>query len=331
MAAGEMMLVNGRDCSIVIKTAFGEMERFGGAEVPVPYSEETLREAVSLLIEEAAIEGDGRCRAIKKSGGVTGCVVTPLTIGTAPLLLYLAMGSVGLPLFVSETRNVYLYQLSLVPMEGGACFDVVQDRGGVRRLFENCRAKGFEMRCNRGETVRLKLDICGDRAPAIYPYAEIPATGTGLEDFSPCGGNQLAPRHAALPEKYAHRFACGYWAKERFSGDYVTYRINGQEYKNIYGLTLSAKREGGTRTELWIKRALQQGGDLPGIIEELIITAQLLFDKYEHRCFGMFRITVKRLVLTSDETAVDCADGVIGPIRYYAAGTVMAEVFTNKE
>jgi hypothetical protein len=191
MAAGKAaMLVNGRDCSIIIKTAYREMG--------VPYSEETLREAVSLLIENASIEGDGSCRAIRKSGGVTGCVVTPLTIGTAPLLLYLAMGSGAtegcdsLPLFVSETRNVYRCQLNLVPMEGGACFDLVQDRGGVRRLFENCRAKGFELRFNREESVKLKLDVCGEYAPAIYPYAEIPAIEGG----------------------------------ERFSGDYVTYRIS---------------------------------------------------------------------------------------------------------
>jgi hypothetical protein len=74
---------------------------------------------------------------------------------------------------------------------------------------------------------------------------------------------------------------------------------------------------------------LDNGGDLPGIIDELTITAQLLRDKYEYRHFGMFRITLKRLVLVSDETAVDCADGVIGPVRYYVAGTVQAEVFTT--
>ncbi|MDR1902538.1 MAG: hypothetical protein LBQ88_09695, partial [Treponema sp.] len=77
------MLVNGRDC--LIKTQY--------RETGIPYAEETIREAVSLLTEEASIEGDGSCRAIRKSGGVAGCVVTPLTIGTAPLLLYLAMGS----------------------------------------------------------------------------------------------------------------------------------------------------------------------------------------------------------------------------------------------
>jgi hypothetical protein len=287
------MLVNGCDCFIVIKTVYREMG--------IPYAGETLREAVSLLQEEAPIEGDGSCRAIRKSNGVTGCVVTPLTIKTVPLLLYLAMGSASSPLFVSETRSVYQYRLNLLPMEGSGLFDLVQERGGERKLFETCLVKGFELRFLRGEAVHLKLDICspwgelGEQPPAIYPYAEIPAMETG----------------------------------ELFSGDCVNYRINGTEYKNIYGLALSAKKEGGTKTELWIKRSLQQGPDLPGTIEEMTITAQLLRDTYEYRCFGTFRITLTRLVLTADETDIDCADGIIGPLRYYVAGTMVAEVFTS--
>jgi hypothetical protein len=109
-------------------------------------------------------------------------------------------------------------------------------------------------------------------------------------------------------------------------GDRVSCRINGKEHTNIYGLALSTKKEGGTKTELWIKRGLEQGGDLPGLIEELIITAQLLRDKYEQRYYGMFRVALTRLALVSDETVVDCADGLIGPLRYYVAGTVGAEV-----
>ncbi|MDR2477874.1 MAG: hypothetical protein LBD48_01025 [Treponema sp.] len=108
------MPVNGCDCSIVIKTQCMEMG--------VPYAVETLREAYSLLQEEAAIEGDGACGAIRKNGGVIGCVVTPLSIGTAPLLLYLAMGTAGLPLLVSETRNVY--KIPITPCANGrrGCF-----------------------------------------------------------------------------------------------------------------------------------------------------------------------------------------------------------------
>jgi hypothetical protein len=281
------MITNGCDCSIVIKTTY--------RETGIPYAEETIREAISLLVEEAAIEGDGSCKAIKKSGGVTGCVVTPLTIGTAPLLLYLAMGSSGLPLYVSETRNLYLYKLNLLPMEDSTRFDLVQDRGGSRKLYDGCAVTGFELRIIRGEVVKLKLDISGERQAAVYPYQDMAPTERG----------------------------------ERFMGDKVTYRINGTEYTNIYGLTLAAKKEGGTKTELWIKRSLEQGGDLPQFIEELTVTAQLLREKYEYRHYGMFRITLKRLVLTADETAVDTADAVIGPLRYYVAGTVNAEVFTN--
>jgi hypothetical protein len=276
-------------------------------EMGIPYAEETIREAVSLLKEEAPIEGDGSCRAIRKSGGVTGCVVTPLTIGTAPLLLYLAMGSTGLPLYVSETRNLYLYKLNLLPMEDGSRFDLVQERSpfgtpnghltGRRILYEGGAVTGFELRINRGETVHLKLDIRGERSPAIYPYTDPLETENG----------------------------------ERFNGDYVTYRINGNEYTNIYGLTLVAKKEGGTKTELWIKRSLEHGSDIPGVAEELTITAQLLRDKYEYRRCGTFRITLKGLVLISDETVVDCANAVIGPLRYYVAGTVNAEVFTTGE
>jgi hypothetical protein len=280
------MPVNGRDCSIVIKTRYRETE--------IPYTEETIREAVSLLTEEAASEGDGFCRATRKSGGVTGCVVTPLTMGTASLLLYLAMGSSGLSLYVSETRNLYRYKLDLLPMEDSTRFDVVQDRGGERKLYEGCAVTGFELRILREQAIKLKFDIRGERAPAVYPYQDMASTEIS----------------------------------ERFMGDGVTCRINGNEYPDIYGLTIANRKEGGTKTELWIKRALGQGPDLPEIIEEITVTAQLLREKYEYRHYGMFRITLKRLVLTADETVVDCADAVIGPLRYYVAGTVNAEVFT---
>jgi hypothetical protein len=91
---------------------------------------------------------------------------------------------------------------------------------------------------------------------------------------------------------------------------------------------MASRKKGGTKTELWIKRALEGGSDISPLIEELTITGQLLRDRYEYRYFGMFRITVTRLVLVSDETRVDCADGVIGPLRYYVAGDVKAEVYT---
>lgn len=283
------MIVNGCDCSIVIKTTHRETD--------IPYSDETIREAVSFLQEEASIEGNGVCRGIRKSNGVEGCIVSPLTIGTAPLLLYLAMGAAGSPVYISETRNLYRYSLDLLPMEDTEHFDLIQDRGGERLVYEDCRVKGFELRVMREESLKLKLEICGERSPAAYLYTDTFERESG----------------------------------ERFSGDCVTYRINDKEYKNIYGLTLATRKEGGTKTELWIKRVKEQGNDIPENIEELIFTAQLLRTQYENRYFGIFRITIKRLVLVCDETEVNTSGAVISPLRYYVAGTVSTEVFTSSD
>jgi hypothetical protein len=35
------------------------------------------------------------------------------------------------------------------------------------------------------------------------------------------------------------------------------------------------KKQGGTSTELWIKRALQTGGEIPAVIDDICIVAQL--------------------------------------------------------
>jgi hypothetical protein len=186
------MKVNGCDCSIVIKTQF--------CEIDVPYSEETIRDTYSLLQEEASIEGDGSCRAIRKNNGVTGCIVTPLTIDTVPLLLFLAMGASGIPVFVSETRNLYKCTLNLLPLPDTVSFDLVQDRGNERLLYESCKVQGFELRIEREQAIKLRLDICGERPAVVYPYTD-----------------------TFVPEK-----------GERYNGDNVTYKINGKEYTNIY-------------------------------------------------------------------------------------------------
>jgi len=283
------MLVQGSECSIVVKTAHREID--------IPYSDETLREAVTLLQEEASIEGDGVCRGLRKNSGVKGCIVTPLTIGTAPLLLYLALGAVGSPVFISETKNLFKYKMKNVPLEDTDHFDLIQDRKNERLFFEYCRVFEFELRIMRDEAIKLKFDIVGEWPTRAYPY------------------NDTFEREQG----------------ERFSGDNVTYLINGQEYKNIYGLTLVSKKRSGTKTELWIKRSLQQGTDIPNDIEEIIVTAKLLKDKYEYRYYGTFNITIKKLVLISDETEVNATGAVISPLRFYVTGGVQAEVFTSGE
>jgi hypothetical protein len=61
------------------------------------------------------------------------------------------------------------------------------------------------------------------------------------------------------------------------------------------------------------------------------ITAQLFRDHYEFRSYGAFRLSLSRLVLMADETMINSGDAVIGPLRYYCAGGLSADVFNTDE
>jgi hypothetical protein len=77
------------------------------------------------------------------------------------------MGSMVLPLYVSETRNIYRYKLDLLSAEDSTRFDLIQERGGSRKLYEGCAVTGFELRILREQAVKLKLDIRGERPICI--------------------------------------------------------------------------------------------------------------------------------------------------------------------
>jgi hypothetical protein len=280
------MNVQGRDCTLVALTSHREMS--------IPYTEETIRENVTLLEENPSIEGYGRCKAIKTSGGAVGCVVTSLTISAAPLLLYLAFGEIRLSAHVSETRAIYKHCIDLVPMDDTGPFGLMQDRGAEKKYYTACRVKSFELRILRDTHIKLKLDIESEKTPVQYPIQEQFKNESG----------------------------------ERFRGENVIYRVNDRPHKNIYGVTLVVKKENGTKTEIWIRRILEKDTDLPETIDKLSITALLLRDCYEERHFGKLRITLRRLVLAHDETSVECDDSVIGPLRYFVNGDVTAEVFS---
>ena len=292
-----MSFVHGCDCSIVIKNSHFAFD--------VPCVSETVREDVSLLFEEAAIEGDGTVKAIRKSDGAVGVVVTALTIDTVPLLLSLAFGFAEESIFVSETRNMYKHGLRLVLLEDTDTFDLIQTRRvNERVLFEGCRVSSFELRVEREQSIKLRLDITGDKSPINYIGLEI------------------------IPHE------CG----ERFYGENVTYTIKdistgsmSKECKNIYGVTIICKKDNSVKTEIWIKRVLENGSDIPLLIDEMIITARLLRDKYEDRQYGTFSITLRNLVLISDETNIESFDVVVGQLRYFVNGSVSADVFSSGE
>jgi hypothetical protein len=283
------MFVNGCDCSIVFETSQSHFD--------IPYVSETIREDILFLQEEAAIEGNSIQRGMTKSNGVTGCVVSLLTLNTAPLLLFLAFGSFENPVFVSGTRNVFQYVLRLAPFEQSKQFDVIQNRkvsmNNEKTLFENCGVTSFELRIEREQSIKLRLDVSSESKPHAYPYDE-----TILREQGEC-----------------------------FYGDFVVYSIDWKEYQNIYGVTIQSKKENGTKTEVWIKRVLEVGKEISEHVEELVITARLLRDSYELERFGTFRIRLMNLVLITDETNVESPDAVMGLLRYAVNGSVSADVF----
>jgi hypothetical protein len=281
------MIVQGRDCVIRI--------RLLDKTITVPFSEETVREEAALVIGETDRE------VTRQVTGMTGCIVTPLTLETAPLLLGLALGELGVPVFVSETRNLYRHELCLLPMEDGPEFEIFQERG-IGRRYPGCRVTGFEFRIRRdGEdresAIKLKLDIGG----------------------------------SGLPESYAVTETAEFILGERFKEDGVTYAINGKTYTGIYGVTITAKKAEPGKAEIWIHRILGKDDELPAVIENFAITARLFRERYQCGSFGMFRLSLSRLVLIADETTVDCAGPVIGPLRFYVAGDVRGEVFTERD
>jgi hypothetical protein len=284
------MSVQGRECGIVLKAA--------DQEAGLPYSGETIRERAALLVEEAAIEGDRNCGAIRQSRGVTGCVVTPLTLELTPLLMAVVLGQTGKPEYVSGTRNLYSSELRLVPFEDSLRFELRQSRGDTERRYALCGVLGFELRIAKGEAVKLRLDVSGSYSGVSVPVLERRDITIG----------------------------------ERFKEDGVEYALNGKRLAGVYGLTIQAKKaRGGTRTEVWIHRVLDGSGDLPMAIDTLVITARLFRDTYEDKRHGLFRLRLSSLALMADETELDSAGAVVGPLRYYCADSFTAEVFEERD
>lgn len=287
------MLVNGCDCSIAIQTAH--------VVIVVPYVSETIRDDLIFLQEETAIEGNGICRGLTKNNGVTGCVVTPLTLKTVPILFAVTFGFVTIPEFVSGTKNLYQHCVYLMPMDYCDGFNVFKQRGSERKFMKDCRIGSFELRIEREQSIKLKLDVCSDMPSTVY-LDEEPMREETVERF------------------YGENVQ--YVIKDILTGSVFV------EYKNIYGVTLLCNKEQNTITELWVRRVLEQDTDLPEHIDEMIITANLLRNTYEEHRYGTFSITLRNLVLISDETNIESADAVMGQLHYFVNGIVSADTFT---
>jgi hypothetical protein len=180
-------------------------------------------------------------------------------------------------------------------MELGHRFDLIEEWGNKQKTFADCYCVGFELRIMRDCAIYAHIDISGDVGAVTNEKIK--------------GKNEKI-------------------INERFKEAGVDYVINENTVKNIYGATLKVRKGDGVKTEIEIHRILKDE-DLPGVIDNMTITARLFRDCYEERHTGTFIIHISKLFLMSDETNIDCADAVIGVVRYFVAGEVTTEIFTE--
>ena len=283
------MNVQGRDCAFTLI--------LGSRLMSLPYSTETLREAPRLITREALLDGT-RGDAIPGSVETAGCVVTSLSISTAPYLLALALGAEEDPEWVSETRSLYRHRLTQRYGRDGARCAVIQDRVFRVRYFLGLRRAGYQLRGAAGDRLYLRLDLQSE---------------AGSEDAD----YYLAARPPA---------------EEAFRFDQGTLIVNGQAVPGFYAFSLTVNAEGsGAGAELRLHSTLNAQAaallDKPRI-DQVDLRFTLVNSFYEDRRPGYFRISARDLLLQADESAVDAADEVIGSRRYIVNGDLADEVYT---
>jgi hypothetical protein len=279
-------MLNGRDYTIRLRTE--------KTDTVIPFLSETLREKIFFSGEYAAIEGEGRRGGITESAVTEGGLTAALTLDSAPAILGAVFGKDDGSFYASGTRNLYRQAFRLCAADEAARFYLREQRGNEEKIYPECYCKGFELRVEREDAVKLHIDIGGDIAAETY-IAE------------------LVKKNIL----YAERF------KERG----IECFINQTKYNSIYRFVLSCDKNNGCKTSVLSYRYLNIDSEPPEYIENLTLRANLFRDIYEPGQHGKFSITLADLRLVSDGTEVCAADAVIGGLRYSVCGGASADIF----
>jgi hypothetical protein len=263
-------------------------------EAAIPFLSKTLREKIFFCEEYAPIEGEGRRGGITGSAGTEGGFTAALTLESAPAILGAMFGKKKHAFYISGTRDLYNHSFILCASDSAMKFYLHESSGENEKVYPDCFCKGFELRIERDEAVKVHIDIDG---------------GSKAETFN------------AVPAvKKMNNI-------ERFKESGVEYFIDGKKYNSIYRFVLSCDKKNGCRTEVLIYRYLTIDNEPPAFIENLMIRANLFRDMYEENQHGKFAVTLTDLRLLSDDTEVCAADTVIGALRYSVTGTGWVDTF----
>ena len=120
------MKVQGRDCTLTIAK--------DGEYYPLPYSEETVRQASKGYALPGVIGIRNREKIVETGKSICGCVVTRLEYNNILALFLL--------LFYSDDK-----------------FDILVDRVCEKLIYKNVTVKEFELRGENGEPLYFRLDV----------------------------------------------------------------------------------------------------------------------------------------------------------------------------
>jgi hypothetical protein len=281
-------MLNGRDYTVRLGTE--------NAEAALPFLSATLREKIFFSEEYAPVEGEGRLGGITESAGTEGGFTAALTLESAPVILGAMFGKIKHVWYVSGTRDLYDHSFTLCASDEAVKFFLREQRGETEKVYPDCICAGFELRIERDEAVKVRVDIDGESAAETFHAVPAVKKISGIERFNERG---------------------------------VEYFINGKKYNSIYRFVLSCDKSNGCRTQVLISRYLNINNELPSFIENLTLRSNLFRDKYEEGQHGKFAVTLTDLRLLSDETEVCAADAVIGGLRYAVGGVARVDAFTR--
>ena len=119
-------MIQGKSCTLTVAK--------DGEYYPLPYSEETVRQASKGYALPGCIGGRNREKTVETSKSITGCVVTRLEYNNILALFLL--------LFYSDSK-----------------FDILVDRVCNKFIYKNVSVKEFELRGENNEPLYIRLDV----------------------------------------------------------------------------------------------------------------------------------------------------------------------------
>ena len=273
--------------------------RAGRENLTIPAVRNTMRQ-VPLLLDRKPTAGKNITLTPQITGRrVTGCIVTRITISTAPILLLLVTGEIETEGHRPQTRGIYYHDL--LTLERSLYYFGIETRTETHiKEYLELIVESFELRGERGRAVYLKINVRG-RTETISESID----GTKerkSERYFFFGGNEISINGEII---------------EDTAGFILEGRLLDETVKTH---TFSIRRKETDRVDFSIMRTE--------------ISAKLTFtnpEEYEARYTATFAVTLERLVYEGEESYPD-ASGVWGRnFRYRVYGKLKVRVYTKEE